>query len=767
MFRLAAVSAPFLLLLGLEMTLRVSGRWTPTSFWLDAGDGRIDANPAFGVRFVGPTLARMPRPLRISWSAPKSHRVLVFGESAALGDPEPTFGLPRFLQRQLEAREPGQKVEVLNLGITALNSFALRDIARDTRDRILRGGYATDWVIYPGNNEVHGPFGPGSGVSGTAPSRSTALWALALRRTAIGQWIQSLQLGKPEGLSMTQRFAGLEMFTGNQVLADSPSVAQVHATFEANLSDMVQAGLDAEATRVVLVTMAVNLTDSPPFASQLEGLTNSPAYPAWTNVVELARKSEEQADPAEPVRLWTQAAALAPKHAETRYRLGIAKANAGDGAGARADLEAARDLDTLRFRADSGINEAIRRVAQRFQAKTDKDRVILVDAARNLAGDDPSRPPGADLFYEHVHLRPEGNFRLARMVADAIAPIPGAAGKSSTLEDSQTRLGWTPQAGSRIWTQIRSLVRRPPFSFQSNSEGRNRYVDDRISEATAAGRSLGLQGAIADVSRSLEAHPDDWELREQLARLLHTGRRWTNAAAEWARITEAAPNHLVAWYQLGEARTKANDLPGGIAAYRRALEIRPDFTDAGIGLGIALGQSGDLPAALAAMDRTLAYDPGSLELRINRAITLNAMNRPEAAEADLLQAAKDHPDTTLPLMRLADMQAARKDFAGAARSVGAAVQREPRNAALRHRFGTELGRAGRLQESEAEFRRALEVDPAFLSARVDLGVALAQQHRFADAAVEFETAIRQQPNHPTAGKFLENARRMLQQPSPR
>ncbi len=750
--------APFALLLAVEWGLRISGNHVPTGFWLETEDGVLETNPAFGARFVGPTLARMPRPLRVPrYGGSETHRVLVFGESAALGDPEPAFGLPRFLQSELENRSTAGSPEVLNLGITALNSYALREIARDTAESGLGAG-GCDWVFYPGNNEVHGPFGPGSGLVGPAPSRITVLATLALRKSAIGQWIQRQRLSKPEGLSMTQRFAGLEMFTGNQVRATDSAVSQVHANFEANLENMVRLALRAGARKIVLVTMAVNLTDCPPFGSDLTSLTNSPAYPAWTNAVELARRSVEQADPAEPVRLWTQAFQLAPGHAETRYRLGLAKADAGDVVGARADLEAARDFDTLRFRADSGINESIRRVATKFQKEGFKS-VLLVDAARELSGTDPGRPPGADLFYEHVHLRPEGNHRLARLIADALSTADRGP---SSAESGLARLGWTPQAESRIWTQIRSLVRRPPFSFQSNSESRNRYLDDRLAESTAQGRKLGLNAAIEQVSAMLAKHTNDWELREQHARLLHTGRRWTNAAAEWERIVAQVPNHLMAWYQLGEAKAKGGDFAGAIPAYRRALAIRADFTDAGIGLGITLGQSGRLSEALAAMDQTLSHDPSNADARVNRAITLNALGRADEAADDLRRAAAENRESSLPLVRLAEMQSGRKEFAKAAETLAEAVKREPRNAALYHRLATEMGRGGLLVESEAAFRKALELDPKFLSARVDLGVALAQQRRYADAIVEFEAALRQQPNHPTAGTFLDRARQMLQ-----
>lgn len=118
---------------GYRMGLEVGWPLPAHGLWLEAGDGMLRANPAFGATYVGETQARMPRPLKIRRQKESGTlRVLVLGESAALGDPEPGLGMPRFLQAQLETRFPGRKVEVLNAAITALNSHALRRIAADS-----------------------------------------------------------------------------------------------------------------------------------------------------------------------------------------------------------------------------------------------------------------------------------------------------------------------------------------------------------------------------------------------------------------------------------------------------------------------------------------------------------------------------------------------------------------------------------------------------------------------------------------------------------
>src|ERR1700677_3281528 len=107
LFRLAAiVLGPLLFLLVLEAGLRLAGVGHPTSFFLPMrinGQGCLVENDRFGWRFFGPEMARAPFPFVIpKVKPPDTIRVFVFGESAAYGDPQPEFGLPRVLEALLD-----------------------------------------------------------------------------------------------------------------------------------------------------------------------------------------------------------------------------------------------------------------------------------------------------------------------------------------------------------------------------------------------------------------------------------------------------------------------------------------------------------------------------------------------------------------------------------------------------------------------------------------------------------------------------------------
>jgi tetratricopeptide (TPR) repeat protein len=506
--------------------------------------------------------------------------------------------------------------------------------------------------------------------------------------------------------------------------------------------------------------MAVNLSDCPPFGSlPLEG--SPQVLSQWKDLSERGRAQDAAGDWTGAVESWTQAVALAPSHAESRFQLGLARLNAGDAVRGTIDLEAARDLDTLRFRADSRIVAITREVA----AAAASPRVLLVDAALELKGEDPQRPPGADLFFEHVHLRPEGNDRLARLFAKAlVARLPEGTVSSplwATEAACRTRLGWNPHAEVRLWTQIRALCQKPPFSFQSNKEARDRFLDDRLAEANAGARKAGLGGSIQALESVGTQYPTDWQLAEQSARLLRQGRRWTNAIEAWKRVVAGAPDHVVAWHFLGEAQAQTGDRSAALESQSRALALRPDFVEAALALGQLYGQSGRFQESITVFDQSLRRDPLNLEALINKALTLEAMGRRGESVPLLSRAMTEHPQSTLPCVRLGELLSARKEYAGAVAAFEEAARREPSNLGVLQRLAGELGRADRPAQAEAVLRRAVQVDLQNVSVRIDLGVALARQTRFADAIVEFEAALRAQPDNASARTYLERARTML------
>ncbi len=110
---LAGIGLPLLLLAALEIGLRLAGYGYTTNFFKPMRiDGRemLVENDAFGFRFFPRDMARTPLTLRVPVEkATNAYRVFIMGGSAAMGDPEPSFGAGRYLKVLLSERYPQSK----------------------------------------------------------------------------------------------------------------------------------------------------------------------------------------------------------------------------------------------------------------------------------------------------------------------------------------------------------------------------------------------------------------------------------------------------------------------------------------------------------------------------------------------------------------------------------------------------------------------------------------------------------------------------------
>jgi superkiller protein 3 len=87
-------------------------------------------------------------------------------------------------------------------------------------------------------------------------------------------------------------------------------------------------------------------------------------------------------------------------------------------------------------------------------------------------------------------------------------------------------------------------------------------------------------------------------------------------------------------------------------------------------------------------------------------------------------------------------------------------------AQMHNTVGAILGSRGDYEGAAAEFSKALEEDPANVSAHYNLGVALSETGRLEDAVREFEQATRLHPGYREAWAALAEAREALARAAP-
>jgi tetratricopeptide (TPR) repeat protein len=719
----AAIVGPVLFFAVLEAGLRLGSYGYPTAFLVGPDvNGKCISNVRFGWRFFPRALARRPEPCSIAAKPASVVRIFVLGESAAQGIPDPAFSVGRILETMLRERYPDVKFEVLNAAMTAINSHVVREIAADCATH-----QADLFVVYMGNNEVIGPYGPGTVFQQWSPNLRFIRANIWLKSTRTGQLLGNSMGWFSSGKGSAKSWQGLEMFLENLVAADDPRLPAAYDGFRQNLIDICGIARRAKAG-VVLSTVAVNLRDCPPFASQHRSDLSPEDLTKWNRLYEEGAKLEGKETWSEAVAKYEAAARIDDHFADLAFRMGRCFAALGRWKQARQQFGSARDLDALRFRTDSRINAIIREVAEQQK----ESGVALADAEQSLARSELADGgiPGASLFHEHVHFTFDGNYLLALALLDNVEvalPRLAASRKQAPVlskERCAELLALTPWDEERLAKVMAQMTSRPPFTGQLDHAARSASEQGRVeSLARLALTPHAMQSATEKYKAALEERPDDCYMRYNLARLELDRGQFAAAAQHLRIIREKWPWEATVYNDLGEASQGCGRIDEAIAYYRKAIDLDPKFAMAYNNLGVMLENRGRPADAIAEYRTALEIDPNLVMAHNNLAAALEKRGLLDESIA-----------------------AYRK-----------ALEIEPNSATVRYNLATTLKNHGRIDEAAAEYAKALKIDPNFALAHNALGIILGQQRRLDEAIAHFQKAVELKPDNPEASANLANA----------
>ena len=360
-FYIVLASLPFVFLIILEIFLRVINYGYNFDQWVDAGEGKYELNPNIGKKYFT-SGDFSPRTSEDCFDIDKkvnSYRVFVLGESSAEGFPySPMGSFSRYIRRRLELVYPKTQIEVVNLGMTAINSYTLLDLLPGVLDQ------KPDLIlIYTGHNEFYGALGVGS-VQSVGSSRTLIELTLYLNKFKITQftrnsirWVSSLFSSENKKLSGTlmSRIA-----KDKYILLNSEEYNEGLKQFKENFTDILRMIKDKRVP-IISGRLVSNLKDQKPFIS-----VNTPGYKNADQVYEEAKDALKNNS----------------TKADSLFRL-------------------AKDLDALRFRAPEKINKIIDDLGKEFNVVT-----VPIDSMFNSAS--PGGVVGDNLIVDHLHPNVKG-----------------------------------------------------------------------------------------------------------------------------------------------------------------------------------------------------------------------------------------------------------------------------------------------------------------------------------------------------------------------
>jgi len=341
-------------------------------------------------------------------------------------------------------------------------------------------------------------------------------------------------------------------------------------------------------------------------------------------------------------------------------------------------------------------------------------------------------------------------------------------------------------------------------------------------------------GAVADLELAIAMDPDDPSIAVDLARGYQLANRLADAAALASSVAEESPGSVRPLWILAEVREGQGDVEGALSAYAATLATlseapttspeqrdRPRLRMAGL-----LAGAGRTTEALAMLEELEApSDPDAVRIAAQVAIEAGDLKRARGLVRKGHVAGADVAliDAQLWLAE-GDVDKAMEQLAVAIEEAGAAGRRwaakllqdygyvaqeeallrewcaqEPDNPVAHFTLGSYLDRVGRYEDSEFEFRRALELRPGFSEVMNYLGYSLADRDvrlpealdlvqaaleidpwngayldtlgwvyyrmgRYEEARAPLERAARELPNDPTVLEHLGDLYARLEEP---
>jgi len=573
-----AIGAPVVFFCLLELGLWACGFGYPWRFFVQTENKDVLATNEWFVWFYQAQRSTRPHPVLLSRRKPdETLRIFVLGESAAMGTPDPSFGFARMLELMLERCFPGKRVEVVNAAMRGINSHVVVAIARQCAEL-----QPDLFVVYMGNNEVCGYYGPGTFL-GQHPVFIGPL--LRLRRTRVYQLLRIALMGRP-GVSGNQEQIQTQEFFRQQAMAlTDPRRQVVYRSYRENLRRICDAAVGAGAG-VLVATVPVNLRDCPPLASlHREGLTREDLE-KWQGLYRDGTAAEAAGGYARAVTLYRAAGRIDSEYAELHFRMGRCTLALGDPNSAREHFSRARDLDALQFRTDSRLNEIARAAVGRYRGKP----VRLVDLEKALARSNLSAGgiPGGELFYDHVHPNFEGDYEIARSLVSAAVELLNGTGAGGAMRQMEIpsldycarHLGFTAWDRVNTAAAMVKMTARAPFCDQLEHAERQGRAEQAVAEVMNRVDQKFVEGVLAEYAQAIAAEPDDWQIRWNLANLLYQLKRFGEAAEQLEYVVSAMPHVDSYRMLLGYSLAEVGQIDKAVEHFRRVLETHPHHEQA-------------------------------------------------------------------------------------------------------------------------------------------------------------------------------------------
>lgn len=372
-YKLTAILLPFFILMVIELGMRAGDYGYDTRLFTTDEDTRFwvmnhEVSQKYFTVSQNATIGNQETFYKVKPAG--TLRFFVLGASSAIGFPYMHNGaFPRMLTYKLQFLFPDKNIEIINVSLTAINTYTLYDFSRQIVN------YQPDGIlIYAGHNEYYGALGVASSSRLGQDHRLIEL-TLAAKELKLMQGLTRLaEKLRPENIVITnQDLTLMERMAAHQTIPyGSKAYTDGIEQFDRNLGKMLHL-FQKHHIPVFIGTLACNLKDQAPLGKE----------------VTIPYNAQEEYEQGEQAYTWKQYS-----KALQHYKL-------------------SKEYDPLRFRAPETFNNIIQRYGEEL------DNVHVIDVYKRFADNSPNGIIGKELMLEHVH----PNLTGQRLIAETFYEV--------------------------------------------------------------------------------------------------------------------------------------------------------------------------------------------------------------------------------------------------------------------------------------------------------------------------------------------------------
>jgi hypothetical protein len=353
-------------------------------------------------------------------------RIFVLGESTTIGYPYFHNGsFHRWLQYRLIHAYPDKNFEIINLSLTAVNSYTVLNFAKEVVN------YEPDAVlIYTGHNEFYGALGAAS--TQTLGSNPRIInFILSLRDLKLAQLVINFYADIKNAFGTSGLKPGgdrMQLMVAKQEIPYRSDLYEKGVIQFRDNMDQIMNLFSKRHIPLFVSNLVSNEKDLKPFISFKPDSIKSPGFKI--NFA-LGEKAFKKNDLNSAETYFKKSDQLYSFNALCNYYLGQLAGKQGNFAQAKKYFLKAKDFDGLRFRAPEQFNEILYRLCNKYP------ETHLVDTRAAFENNANHHIIGDELTVDHVHADLRGYAIMSEMFYEAIKKyqvVPATNGNDMTFK---------------------------------------------------------------------------------------------------------------------------------------------------------------------------------------------------------------------------------------------------------------------------------------------------------------------------------------------